>query len=159
MLTFTLHSLEETAALGRRMAALLREAPLRVLLLRGDLGSGKTTLTRARVEALPDGHLAEISSPSFTICNMYPTRPPVVHCDLYRSAGSLPDDVLDALDEEDGIVIIEWAEYLPECDRPQEYLDISLQSCKNVHQITLHAQGAAADLFLRGLQQGKMEQQ
>ncbi|MDD6180804.1 MAG: tRNA (adenosine(37)-N6)-threonylcarbamoyltransferase complex ATPase subunit type 1 TsaE [Desulfovibrionaceae bacterium] len=156
MLTLVLHSLEETAALGRRMAALLRTGPLRVLLLRGDLGAGKTTLTRALVQALPGGDDAEISSPSFTICNCYPTRPPVAHCDLYRSAGSLPDDVLDALEDEGCLVIIEWAELLPEADMPQEYLDISLQSCKNERHITLHAHGAAADLFLRGLQQGTM---
>ena len=69
------------------------------LLLRGPLGSGKTTLTRALVEALPGGDQAEVASPSFTLCNYYPTTPPVMHCDLYRSPGSLPDEIAEGLDK------------------------------------------------------------
>lgn len=156
MLTIHSTSLEHTAALGRALAAALIHSPVRALLLRGDLGSGKTTLTRALVEALPGGTEAEICSPSFTICNQYPTQPHVLHCDLYRCPQSPPDDVLDALDDTDGmdvLTIIEWANFLPSSALPQEYLDITLQTCKNNHSLTLQAHGAAAEMLLRGLQQ------
>ena len=97
--TFVLESLDDTARLGTLLAGMMQNAPqVRALLLQGDLGSGKTTLTRSLVAALPGGDQAEISSPSFTICNNYPTCPPVLHCDLYRCPASLPDEVWDALD-------------------------------------------------------------
>ncbi len=57
---------------------------IRALYLRGTLGSGKTTLTRGLVAALPGGEDAEVASPSFTLCNIYPTRPALLHADLYR---------------------------------------------------------------------------
>ena len=102
--TFVLESLDDTARLGTLLAGMMQNAPqVRALLLQGDLGSGKTTLTRSLVAALPGGDQAEISSPSFTICNNYPTCPPVLHCDLYRCPASLPDEVWDALDADAGI--------------------------------------------------------
>ena len=74
--TFVLESLDDTARLGTLLAGMMQNAPqVRALLLQGDLGSGKTTLTRSLVAALPGGDQAEISSPSFTICNNYPTCP------------------------------------------------------------------------------------
>ena len=88
MAVVTLHSLADTRRLGRLLAAGLRELGPVALLLRGPLGSGKTTLTAALTAALPGGDLAEVGSPSFTICNYYPTTPPVLHADLYRSPGS-----------------------------------------------------------------------
>lgn len=78
--------LGDTIRLGRWFADSLPTYPaLRALLLRGPLGSGKTTFTRALVEALPGSASAEVASPSFTVCNHYPTIPPVLHCDLYRN--------------------------------------------------------------------------
>ena len=104
--TFVLKSLDDTTRLGTLLAGMMQNAPqVRALLLQGDLGSGKTTLTRSLVAALPGGDQAEISSPSFTICNNYPTCPPVLHCDLYRCPASLPDEVWDALDADAGICI------------------------------------------------------
>ena len=91
MLHLTLTTLEATERLGGLLADSMCAAACRVLLMHGDLGSGKTTLTRALVARLPGGATAEVSSPSFTLCNHYPTRPPVVHCDLYRGGG-VPDD-------------------------------------------------------------------
>lgn len=157
MLEINCRNIDETMKLGRRLSQIATDGRVRALLMRGNLGSGKTTLTRAFVEALPDGDSAEISSPSFTVCNIYPTEPQVVHCDLYRSRDHIPDDVLDALEDPDVFTIIEWAEFLPETDRPQEYLDIAIQSCDTYHTFVLHAHGAAAEDFLRGLQQGIRE--
>ncbi|WP_288907514.1 tRNA (adenosine(37)-N6)-threonylcarbamoyltransferase complex ATPase subunit type 1 TsaE [uncultured Desulfovibrio sp.] len=99
MAVVTLHSLADTRRLGRLLAAGLRELGPVALLLRGPLGSGKTTLTAALTAALPGGDLAEVGSPSFTICNYYPTTPPVLHADLYRSPGSPPEELEEALDD------------------------------------------------------------
>lgn len=150
--SITLRTLEETCEFGRILAeeaTLLH--PIPVLLLHGPLGCGKTSLIRALVEALPGSDAAEISSPSFTVCNHYPTSPPVLHCDLYRCAGAVPDELFEALDQAGTLTAVEWAEYLRTVDRPEEYLDILLKSCKETRLLTLRAHGRNAEQLLRQL--------
>ena len=101
--------------------------------------------------ALPGGDQAEISSPSFTICNNYPTCPPVLHCDLYRCPASLPDEVWDALDADAGICIVEWAQYIPEAALPKEFLDIRLESCEKGRFLTVMAHGQASQALAQEL--------
>ena len=153
---FRVRDLEGMAALGRALADCLREdASLRCVLLRGELGSGKTTLARFLVEALPGGDGAEISSPSFTLCNMYPTAPPVLHCDLYRVGGAVPDELGETLDAGDMAVLVEWAEHLPVEQRPQDFLDISLLACDGcrIVRIEIHGRNSArAEVLLRAVQ-------
>ena len=151
MAQITLHNLSETERLGAMLAEAVGRCGIAALLLRGPLGSGKTTLTRALVEALPGGDQAEVASPSFTLCNYYPTTPPVMHCDLYRSPGSLPDEIAEGLDRPEIISVLEWSEYLPEAEMPQDYLDISLQPCEESRLLTLQAHGPVADGLLRHL--------
>ncbi len=164
-LTFqtTLSSVNATLAFGAVLGARLNAAwrqqrPVRVLLLYGDLGCGKTTLTRGLAEALPGGELAEVSSPSFTVCNVYPTQPEIVHCDLYRSdkadgfADGLPEEAEEALDRADGsCVLVEWAQRLAPGDIPSERLDIHMKSCHEMHSVTLCAYGSAATRLLQEL--------
>ena len=77
----TLPDLNAVAALGRRIAAKLQ--PGDVVALSGDLGAGKTTLSRAILAAA--GHAGEVPSPTFTIIETYArTDPPIVHADFYR---------------------------------------------------------------------------
>lgn len=114
------------------------------IFLHGHLGSGKTALTRSMVEALPGGDAAEPASPSFTLCNRYPTRPEVLHCDLYRCQANIPDELLDALDDTRMLVVTEWGEYLPASELPQDYLDITLQACEKQRLLTLQACGPVA---------------
>ena len=150
-----LTSLEATMALGSLLASeLLREPAVRLCLLHGDLGSGKTTLTRAVVEHLPGGSQAEISSPTFTFCNSYPTRPPVLHADLYRSPLGVPDELWDALDDDVTLCFVEWGENLSAADLPEEYLDIRLKSCDKKHLVTLRTHGAASRRLVERLQKG-----
>ncbi|WP_303951474.1 tRNA (adenosine(37)-N6)-threonylcarbamoyltransferase complex ATPase subunit type 1 TsaE [Desulfovibrio piger] len=150
--TFLLESLDDTACLGTLLADMMQSTPqVRALLLQGDLGSGKTTLARSFVAALPGGGQAEISSPSFTICNEYPTCPPVLHCDLYRCPASLPDEVWDALDADAGICIVEWAQYIPEAALPKEFLDIRLDSCEKGRFLTVMAHGQASQALAQEL--------
>lgn len=144
--------LEDTIRLGQWLAESLPTCPaLRALLLRGPLGSGKTTFTRALVEALPGGASAEVASPSFTVCNHYPTTPPVLHCDLYRNGSSLPDELAEGLDDPAVLSIVEWAEYLPEAELPEEYLDISFKSCEETRLLIMQAHGPGATALLGSL--------
>jgi tRNA threonylcarbamoyladenosine biosynthesis protein TsaE len=102
---------DETLEFGRSLAASL-PVPARVL-LHGDLGAGKTTLTRGLGEGFgvdPD----EISSPTFTLINQYEGRVKVYHVDLYRIG---PEDTAEIgldeiLEDPDAVVIVEWAERL-----------------------------------------------
>lgn len=147
-LHFSLNSLADTQALAHRLAYLLLHEPqVRTLLLRGPLGSGKTTLTRELVNLFHGADKAEVSSPSFTVCNHYPTTPPIVHCDLYRVGARIPDELFEAWDcegENSPVVIVEWAEYIPERDLPQEYLDIHLQPCQEIRSVTVEPHGPRA---------------
>ncbi len=146
---------DETVALGRDLGRVLAKGYLgdcHCLLFFGELGTGKTTLTRGLVAALPGGENAEVSSPSFTLCNVYPTEPAVLHCDLYRSEfGSLPDEVAEALDEDRGLVLVEWAERIAFGDLPPKRLDIRFRPCKNNRLVTLEPRGEAARSVLREL--------
>jgi len=124
-------------------------------LLRGEIGSGKTTLTRFLVEALPGGDRAEVSSPSFTLCNVYPTTPQVLHCDLYRVGGAVPEEISEVLDAGDMAVLVEWAEYLPVEQRPQDFLDIYLQACNDYRIVRVEINsrnGARVEFLLRAAQ-------
>jgi tRNA threonylcarbamoyladenosine biosynthesis protein TsaE len=105
-------SAEETEELGRRIAAFLR--PPAVILLRGSLGAGKTTLTRGLAQGLGVPDASVVSSPSFTLVNIYQGRCPVYHVDLYRLEGCR-DIYSTGLEEflgSRGVTIVEWSERL-----------------------------------------------
>lgn len=116
------HSAEETIALGRELAPKLRE--LRMVILHGDLGAGKTTLVKGIAEGLNAASQDDVTSPTFTLIHEY--RGPEValyHVDLYRieTERELATLGLDELFAGDGnLVLIEWGEKFPrlvaECD-------------------------------------------
>ena len=115
-----------TLEMGRALAAVLADPARRAsLLLRGELGSGKTTLVRGLAEALPGGADAEVASPSFNIVNVYPTRPEIFHVDLYRIPGGDPcvEEHLEAALENEAVAVVEWAQYLPGALRPPDRLE------------------------------------
>jgi tRNA threonylcarbamoyladenosine biosynthesis protein TsaE len=98
----------ETEALAGELARTLE--PGAVVVVAGDLGAGKTTFVRGAVEAL--GASGPVTSPTFTIGQIYPGPVPVSHLDLYR-LGSLDDEEPGLLDEylaPDVIAFVEWAE-------------------------------------------------
>jgi tRNA threonylcarbamoyladenosine biosynthesis protein TsaE len=101
---------EATEALGARLAAQLRSGD--VIALFGDLGAGKTTLTRGLLRGL--GFEGDVGSPTFPIVQTYEDlRPPLWHVDLYRIEDPSEIDEL-ALDEalDDSALVIEWPERL-----------------------------------------------
>ncbi len=108
----TTSSPEETLALGRRLAAEL-EAPALVLLY-GELGTGKTTLVKGIVSGLGVANEEEVTSPSFVFVHAYHNHRRVYHVDLYRieQATELESLGLDDLLAEQAVVLVEWAERL-----------------------------------------------
>jgi tRNA threonylcarbamoyladenosine biosynthesis protein TsaE len=107
----TTHSPEETIAFGRTLAELL--APPKVVLLRGDLGAGKTTLVKGIAAAFGGAEEEEVTSPTFTLVHEYRgPRANLYHIDLYRidTQRELETLGLDDLRSEDSVLLIEWGE-------------------------------------------------
>lgn len=100
-------SAEETEALAARLAACLE--PGDVVLVRGELGAGKTTFVRGAARAL--GVEGRVTSPTFTIGHRYEGRVAVSHLDLYRFAALSPAEWGDLEPYFDGaVVFVEWPE-------------------------------------------------
>lgn len=148
-----LKSLEDTERFGRLLARHLPASGVRALLLHGGLGSGKTTLTAALVRALPGGAEAEVSSPSFTLCNIYPTAPTLVHCDLYRSPGHAPEELENALDAGDALAVVEWADSLDASLMPEDFLDISFKMEDDGRLLLLNGAGPRGEALAAALAQ------
>jgi tRNA threonylcarbamoyladenosine biosynthesis protein TsaE len=141
----TLSSLVDTATLGailaRLCAADVKPLPL---LLRGTMGSGKTTLVRSLVENLPGGRPedgVEVSSPSFTLCNSYSCTPQVLHFDLFRLEEGTADDQFDEAVELAGqgtlLLIVEWPERILRFSLPHEFILLELSGCENERQAAI----------------------
>jgi tRNA threonylcarbamoyladenosine biosynthesis protein TsaE len=106
-------SSEETTAWGREFAKRLA-APVLVLLT-GDLGSGKTTLTKGLVAGLGAASEDEVTSPTFTLVHVYGKAAKVYHADLYRIESFHDFETLGLEDvfAKPAIVILEWSERFP----------------------------------------------
>jgi tRNA threonylcarbamoyladenosine biosynthesis protein TsaE len=106
-------SAEETTAWGREFAKSLR-APVLVLLT-GDLGSGKTTLTKGLVAGLGAAEEEDVTSPTFTLVHVYGKERRVYHADLYRIESFHDFETLGLEDmfAKPGIAILEWSERFP----------------------------------------------
>ena len=105
------HSAEETIALGRSLAAAL--APPKIVLLRGDLGAGKTTLVKGIARAFDAADEEDVTSPTFTLIHEYRgPRVNVYHVDLYRidTPRQLETLGLDDLMTENSVLLLEWGE-------------------------------------------------
>ena len=118
------NSAQQMQDLGRVIAQTAQAHDL--LLLNGDLGAGKTTLTQGIGRAL--GIKRPVKSPTFTIVREYPeARLPLYHMDFYR----LEDDDLSSIDlnaylAEPGIVVIEWPEIVQE-QLPETFLEVTIK--------------------------------
>ncbi|HTU33162.1 MAG TPA: tRNA (adenosine(37)-N6)-threonylcarbamoyltransferase complex ATPase subunit type 1 TsaE [Candidatus Acidoferrum sp.] len=109
---FLTHSSDETIARGREIGASLR-APV-LILLSGELGAGKTTLTKGIVAGLGAAREEDVTSPTFTLIHRYQGRGRVYHVDLYRISGfhDLETLGLEDLFSEQAVVIVEWPDRL-----------------------------------------------
>lgn len=136
MSKITLHTLEDTAILGTVLGKISR--PGDVILLTGDLGAGKTTLTQfiARSLGVPDQYY--VTSPSFALMHEYPGRITLYHMDCYRLHGE--DDVEESglMDYvvADGLSVIEWPDRLGSLI-PDERLDVEIYISENDARIVV----------------------
>ena len=107
------NSAEETTRWGRGFAARLK-API-VVLLSGELGSGKTTLTKGIASGLGAASEDEVTSPTFTLVHVYGGAAKVYHADLYRIENVHDFESLGMEDvfEKPAVIILEWAERFP----------------------------------------------
>ena len=101
---------EETMEVGRQLADHLH--PPVLVLLSGELGSGKTTITKGIINGLGVAREEEVTSPTFTLVHVFHNHVRVYHVDLYRVAGfhDLESLALEDAFAEPAVVIIEWAE-------------------------------------------------
>ena len=115
----------DTQRLGEQVGHLLQAGD--IVCLFGELGSGKTVLTKGIARGLGVAQERAVRSPSFVLMHRYQGRVPVYHADLYRLDG--PTDIADIGLREflggDGVAVIEWADKL-EASLPAERLDITI---------------------------------
>lgn len=140
--TITVHSADQTMAIGEKLAAYL--APQDLILLDGDLGAGKTTFTKGLAKGL--GITRPIKSPTFTIIREYQDgRIPLYHMDVYRLEEGGGDDLgLEEYFNGDGVNVVEWSKFVAD-ELPDDYLRIIFQrddsEGDNVRTLTFEATG------------------
>jgi len=127
LLEITTQSADETIAFGRTLADLL--TPPKLVLLRGDLGAGKTTLVKGIAAAFEAAAEEDVTSPTFTLVHEYRgPRAALYHIDLYRvdTPRELETLALDDLRSESSLLLIEWGEKFPRLLRERD-VEISLE--------------------------------
>jgi tRNA threonylcarbamoyladenosine biosynthesis protein TsaE len=134
----TTHSADETIAFGRTLIDLL--TPPKLVLLRGDLGAGKTTLVKGIAAAFDAAAEEDVTSPTFTLVHEYRgPRANLFHIDLYRidTPRELETLGLDDLRDANSILLIEWGEKFPRLLRERD-VEISLErEGENVRRIQI----------------------
>lgn len=143
---FIVDSVQQTMSLGKKIGELVNSQD--IICLVGDLGTGKTHITKGIAEGL--GVKDHITSPTFTIVNEYEGRLKLYHFDVYRVND--PDEVyaigFDEYIFSEGVSIIEWANYIEELI-PEEYLKITIEKLphlgENYRKITLEPHGSRYD--------------
>lgn len=133
---------------GERLGRLL--APGNVIALRGELGSGKTTLVKGIVQGLGIKDSRATKSPTFSLVHKYEGRIPIYHFDAYRLEGT--QEMLNIGSDEmihgNGVSIIEWADKVLGC-LPKEHLRITLTTIsKNERDIELQSLGGCYDKII-----------
>jgi len=124
---FTTKSAEETIALGRELASML--VPPKIVVLRGDLGAGKTTLVKGITECFRAASEEDVTSPTFTLIHEYRgASVAVYHIDLYRvdTQRELETLGLDDLMSENSVLLIEWGEKFARFERDRD-VEIALE--------------------------------
>jgi tRNA threonylcarbamoyladenosine biosynthesis protein TsaE len=134
------HSADETIAFGRELAAEL--SPPLLVLLRGDLGAGKTTLAKGIAEGFHAASAQDVTSPTFTLVHEYRgPRATLYHIDLYRidTERELETLGIDDLLAPDSILLIEWGEKFPRFVRDRDVEIVLERVGENDRRIQLTA--------------------
>lgn len=139
--TYVTNSAEETIALGVKLAPSLRDA--RIVLLRGDLGAGKTTLVKGIAEAFHAAAQDDVTSPTFTLVHEYrgPERT-LYHIDLYRIETERELATLgleDMSNEEGALLLIEWGEKFERLQKLREVEIVLARTGESSRSITVNS--------------------
>ena len=146
------HSVEETVALGKHLAADLQ--PPLIILLAGELGAGKTTLAKGIISGLGAAREQDVTSPTFTLVHFYRNRSPIFHVDLFRVEGGhdLASLGLEDMFVQPAIVLIEWPEKLSfQTNWPllRVYIDHVNTDSRQIYSVGPEA-AITSSLFARG---------
>lgn len=138
----SLNNLNETEKFGIFLGENLK--PGDVVCLNGDLGAGKTTLTKSIAKGL--GIDDYVTSPTFTIVNEYYGKTDLYHIDTYRLDDKIDVDYLgfDEYFYSDGVTIVEWAEKIRDA-LPEEYMEINIKSHDDMRDLEINYLGNRFD--------------
>lgn len=144
--SLTLAGPEATERLGQALADVL--APGQIVLLKGDLGVGKTTLARALVRTLMGDPGLDVPSPSFALVQPYEgAGRSLLHADLYRLGGE--DEILELglFDDPEALILVEWPERAPAFSRRADLI-VALDLCDGgaCRQAALRSPGGRVSL-------------
>ncbi|HLG13035.1 MAG TPA: tRNA (adenosine(37)-N6)-threonylcarbamoyltransferase complex ATPase subunit type 1 TsaE [Blastocatellia bacterium] len=123
---FITRSAEDTFALARRIGERLEGRA--IFLLTGDLGAGKTVFAKGLAAGLGIDP-AEVTSPSYTLTNIHEGRRRMYHVDLYRLESADGIGLDEILEEENAVVVVEWAERLDRA--PPDSIRVKLEYLSN----------------------------
>lgn len=141
----------ETTAFAEQIAALLEVPSL--ILLKGDLGTGKTLITKAAAAEL--GYQGDVTSPTFNLIQEYQNQPKIIHMDLYRlnQIEELLDIGFEDYLDQKAVIFVEWPEIaLPLL--PADFIFINIEKISAVERkITLTAEGQQSSLLIERLNQ------
>ena len=139
---------EELIVFGKRLGEVLEAHT--VITLNGNLGAGKTTMTKGIGQGL--GVKKIINSPTFTILKVYEGRLPLYHFDAYRLEGTDDDLGFEEIFDDEGVCGIEWAEFIEEI-LPAERLEISIEKKDdNSRELQFVSKGRKYDKLLEELE-------
>lgn len=139
----------ELVAIGERIGTLCE--PGQLLILSGDLGAGKTTLTKGLAKGLDIDQM--IKSPTYTIVREYEGTMPLYHLDVYR-IGDDPDSIdLDEFLYGEGLTVIEWGELL-DLTMLDDYLFVRIEKEGEGRRLSFQAFGAKSDRLLAKVRHG-----
>jgi tRNA threonylcarbamoyladenosine biosynthesis protein TsaE len=144
---FEINSREDTILLGEKIGSLA--FPNMLITMNGDLGAGKTTMTKGIAKGLEIEGI--INSPTFTIMKIYEGKYTLYHLDVYRITNSSDDFELEEYFENDGVCVIEWAEQIKDLI-PENRLDIIIKDLGDEKRlIELVSNGIEYDNIIEGL--------
>lgn len=144
---FEINSREDTILLGEKIGKLA--FPNMLITMNGDLGAGKTTMTKGIAKGLEIEGI--INSPTFTIMKIYEGKYTLYHLDVYRITNSSDDFELEEYFENDGVCVIEWAEQIKDLI-PENRLEIIIKDLGDEKRlIELVSNGIEYDNIIEGL--------
>jgi tRNA threonylcarbamoyladenosine biosynthesis protein TsaE len=150
MSEYICHSPQDTKNLGTSLGKLLKGGE--IILLHGDLGAGKTLLTKGIAEGLGVEDPSAVVSPSFTLVNIYKAKLDIAHVDLYRlDSDEIYELGLEDYMDQEHVIVVEWAEKVHDFFSGN-IVDVSIEYMgESTRKVTLNCQQPPADTRVTGL--------